>query len=112
LGSYHRAGLNVRSIIALNDTRHFRAVVMLGRNSFELAVEIRPIDVVPDAIQKMVTFERLEKLKATEFASTHKLEFPTDFAPYHQNWSSLSYARERRVMRTWKSGSGRGLELR
>lgn len=56
LAPYHRAGLNVGSIIALNDAKHFQAVAMLARSLFELAVEISLINVVPDAVNKMVAF--------------------------------------------------------
>jgi hypothetical protein len=85
--SYHGAALNVRSIIALNNGKHFQAVAMLARSVFELAVEIRLIDVVSDAVIRMVAFHRLEKLKAaqnaTRFAANHTLQFATDLTHYH-----------------------------
>jgi Family of unknown function (DUF5677) len=88
LVSYHRAVLNVRSIITLNNVAHFQAVAMLARSLFELAVEIRLIDVIAGSVIKMIVFQKLEKLKAalktSEFASTHTLQFPTDLTPYHQ----------------------------
>jgi len=56
LASYHRAGLDLNSAITLNDARHFQAVAKIARGLFELAVEIRLIDVIPDAVAKMVAF--------------------------------------------------------
>jgi hypothetical protein len=88
LMSYHRAALNVRSMIALNNVKHFQAAAMLARSLFELAVEIRLIDVVPDAIIRMVAFQQLEKLKAaqraTSFAAKHTLQFTADLTPYNE----------------------------
>lgn len=85
---YNRAVLDVRSLIALNNVSHFQAVTMLARALFELAVEIRLINVIPDAVPKMVIFHQLEKfkaaLKAIKFASNHTLQFPVDLSPYQQ----------------------------
>src|ERR1700728_3686982 len=39
LMSYHRAALNVRSMIALNNVKHFQAAAMLARSVFESAVD-------------------------------------------------------------------------
>jgi hypothetical protein len=38
LASYHRAGLDLNSAIALNNARHFQAVAKIARGLFELAV--------------------------------------------------------------------------
>ena len=74
--SYHRAALNLSSMIALNNVKHFQAAAMLARSVFELAVEIRLIDLTPDAVLRMVAFQRLEKLKAAQkairFAANHR----------------------------------------
>jgi hypothetical protein len=86
--SYHRAALNLSSMIALNNVKHFQAAAMLARSVFELAVEIRLIDLMPDAVLRMVAFQRLEKLKAAQkairFAANHTLQFATDLTPYNE----------------------------
>jgi hypothetical protein len=105
LASYHRAGLDLKSAITLNDARHFQAVTKIARGLFELAVEIRLIDVIPDAIPKMIAFQRLERLKAAQkavaFASTHKLEYPTDLSPYHAFIAADQVAIEAEAIKFW-----------
>jgi Family of unknown function (DUF5677) len=88
LMSYHRAALNLSSMIALNNVKHFQAAAMLARSVLELAVEIRLIDLMPDAVLRMVAFQRLEKLKAAQkairFAANHTLQFATDLTSYNE----------------------------
>ena len=105
MASYHRAGLDLNSAIALNNARHFQAVAKIARGLFELAVEIRLIHVIPDAVSKMVAFQRLERLKAAQkavaFASNHTPEFPVDLTPYHSFIAANQVAIEAEAMKFW-----------
>jgi Family of unknown function (DUF5677) len=105
LASYHREGLDLKSAITLNDARHFPAVAKIARGLFELAVEIRLIYVIPDAVPKMVAFQRLERLKAAQkavaFASTHTLEFSIDLSPYRAFIAANQVAIEAEAIKFW-----------
>jgi hypothetical protein len=72
---YHRAVANVASLQQLNHKQHFQAISMLTRSLFELAVDIRLIDALPDAIAKMLVFSEVEKLrcakKILDFKASH-----------------------------------------
>jgi hypothetical protein len=46
--------------------RDFQAVAMLARNLFELAVDIKLINAVPDSVKKMLTFTDVEKLRSAK----------------------------------------------
>lgn len=105
LASYHRAGLDLNSAIKLNDARHFQAVAKIARGLFELAVEIRLIDVIPDAVPKMVAFQRLDRLKAAQkavaFASNNTLEFPIDLSPFQAFIAANQVAIEAEAVKFW-----------
>jgi hypothetical protein len=62
--TYHRATMNVDTILKLPDGRHFQAIASLARTIFELAVEIRLMATVPDAAAKVKLFDDVEKLKS------------------------------------------------
>ena len=66
IGMYYRAALNVSSLVALNDPRHFQAISQAARTLFELAVDVRLVDVVPDAPAKIFAFSDLERLKGAK----------------------------------------------
>ena len=65
-GLYYRADSNVASMLDLKHTKHFQALIMLARSLFELAVDVRLIDVVPNSIPKLVHVTKFEKLRAAE----------------------------------------------
>lgn len=65
-GNYYRAVANVESILTLKNVRDFQAVAMLARNLFELAVDIKLINAVPDSVKKMLTFTEVEKLRSAK----------------------------------------------
>jgi hypothetical protein len=63
-GIYYRGKANIESLLSLKNVKDFQAITMLARSLFELAVDIRLIDVIPDAVKKIVTFSEVEKLRA------------------------------------------------
>jgi hypothetical protein len=65
-GLYLRARANVQSLLALKQAMDFQAIVMLARNLFELSVDVKLLDVVPDAVDKFAVFAEVEKLRAAE----------------------------------------------
>ena len=49
IGTYHRTTANIATLLEFKQPKHFQAIAMLARGLFELAVDIRLIDVIPDA---------------------------------------------------------------
>jgi hypothetical protein len=62
-GSYYRARLIVESLLSLRNPKDFQVIAMASRSLFELAVDIKLIDVVPDAVKKILAFTEVEKLR-------------------------------------------------
>ncbi|HEX9110136.1 MAG TPA: DUF5677 domain-containing protein [Terriglobales bacterium] len=63
IGTYHRTTANTATLLELRQPKHFQAVAMLARGLFELAVDIRLIDVIPDGPRKTLEFTDAEKLR-------------------------------------------------
>lgn len=64
IGTYLRTLANVRTLMMLKDASTFQAIAMLSRALFELAVDIRLQQQLPDAAEKVMAFVRVEKLRA------------------------------------------------
>jgi len=62
--NYHRAAFNVEMMLAIKDTKQFQAVSLLARAVFELAVEMKSINVDPGAARKIELFSRVELLRS------------------------------------------------
>jgi hypothetical protein len=60
---YYRAVASVRSLLMFQDASHFQAIAMLARALFELAVDLRFIDVEADAIAKLYAYCASERLR-------------------------------------------------
>jgi hypothetical protein len=63
IASYYRAAGNVTTLLELKHPKHFQAIAMLARNLFELAVDIKLIDIIPDGPTKIREFTDVEKLR-------------------------------------------------
>lgn len=63
IGTYYRAMANVETLLEFKQPKHFQAIAMLARGVFELAVDIRLIDVIPDSETKIREFTDVEKLR-------------------------------------------------
>jgi hypothetical protein len=76
IATYRRTVANVASLLELKSAKHFQAIAMLARALFELAVDIRLIDVLPQSCEKMVAFVDVEKLrcalKVQQFKASHQ----------------------------------------
>jgi hypothetical protein len=85
VGTYYRAVANIRTAILLKQPAHYQAAAMLARTNIELAIDIRLLDIVPDAVPKMMAFGDSEKLrtaqKVVDFAKTAPKAVP-DLATY------------------------------
>lgn len=73
---YQRVRMNVESMLNLRTVRDFQAVVMLTRSLFEMAVDIKLIDFLPDAVDKVGAFTEIEKLRAAKKIVAYKAAHP------------------------------------
>jgi hypothetical protein len=75
VGTYLRTRGNIESLLEISNSKHFQVVAMLARTLFELAVDIRLLDKIPNGPEKMVVAVEVEKLrtarKAVAFATAN-----------------------------------------
>jgi hypothetical protein len=64
IATYYRASGNAASLLELKQPRHFQAIAMLARSLFELAVDIKLIDLIADSPIKIREFTDVEKLRS------------------------------------------------
>jgi hypothetical protein len=76
MGIYQRARANVESLLSLRYAKDFQAIAMITRSLFELAVDIRLIEHIPDAIAKIAAFSEVEKLRAAKQILAFKADHP------------------------------------
>jgi len=67
----------VETILTLKNVRDFQAVAMLARALFELAVDIKLINAVPDSVKKILTFTDVEKLRSAKRVVAFKTANPS-----------------------------------
>ena len=83
---YWRSVNNVASMLQLSDVRHFQTIANLARTMLELAADAHLLKSIPDSVQKLLYFNRLERLRAARgilnYESTHKLSMPLNSSPY------------------------------
>jgi hypothetical protein len=75
-GIYYRAKANVESLLCLKSVKDFQAITMLTRSLFEFAVDIKLIDVIPDAERKIAAFSEVEKLRAAKRIADYRAANP------------------------------------
>jgi hypothetical protein len=63
-GLYYRTTANAATLQLLKEAQHFQAISTAARTMFELSVDVRLLDVVPDSVDKMLTFSDVERLRA------------------------------------------------
>jgi len=75
VGTYYRARCHLDTVLELKNVIHFQAAAMLARGLFELAVDMRLLEVTPMGWLKMLAFVDVEKLrcarKIVKFAKSH-----------------------------------------
>jgi hypothetical protein len=76
IGAYYRARANIESILQFQNPKHFQAIATLARGLFELAVDIRLLEVVPNAAIKMKEFTDVEKLRVARQAEAFTIANP------------------------------------
>jgi len=64
LGTYLRTRGNIESLLEINNSKHFQVIAMLARALFELAVDIRLLDKIPNGPEKMVVAVEVERLRS------------------------------------------------
>jgi hypothetical protein len=52
IGTYYRTSGSIESILEFKHPKHFQAVAMLARGLFELAVDMRLLEVIPNGAIK------------------------------------------------------------
>ncbi len=72
VGTYYRAICNIDSVLECQHPKHFQAVAMLARGLFELAVDMRLLEVVANAALKMNAFIEVERLRCARKAVAFK----------------------------------------
>jgi hypothetical protein len=66
IGNYYRGKTNIETLLSLKSAKDLQAIAMVARGLFELAVDTRLIDIIPDAVLKILTFSDVEKLRAAK----------------------------------------------
>lgn len=76
IGTYYRIIGNVETLLRMDKSKDFQAIAMLSRALYELAVEIKLLEVIPDGWGKMLAFVDLDKLRLAERIVRFKTENP------------------------------------
>jgi hypothetical protein len=76
IGTYYRTSGNIESVLEFQHPRHFQAAAMLARALFELAVDMRMLEAVPNSTVKMNAFIEVEKLRCARKAVAFKTSHP------------------------------------
>ena len=106
IGTYWRAVANVESLLATKSAKDSQAIAMLARGLFELSVDIRLIDAIPDGPAKMIAFCDVEKLRAARKIVAFKTANPTaaiHIATYDSFIASEATRIEAERSRLWPS---------
>lgn len=74
---YWRGAAHAMSLSKLNGHQHFQAITMIARSLFELSVDLRLIDKIPNGVEKMIAFVDAEKLRAARKIVKFKQKHPT-----------------------------------
>jgi|HubBroStandDraft_1064217.scaffolds.fasta_scaffold70302_2 hypothetical protein len=76
-GIYLRVKANVESLLSLRYAKDFQAIAMVTRSLFELAVDMKLIKQIPDAVLKIGAFSEVEKLRAARMIVAFKATHPS-----------------------------------
>lgn len=75
--TYWRSAAHALSLSKFKGPQHFQAITMIARNLFELSVDLKLIDMIPDGPEKMTAYVDVEKLRAARKIVKFKQEHPT-----------------------------------
>jgi hypothetical protein len=76
IGNYYRGKANVETLLSLKNAKDLQAISMVARGLFELAVDVKLIGVILDAVKKILTFSDVEKLRAARKIVKFKAAHP------------------------------------
>ncbi len=76
IGNYYRAKAHIDTLLSLKSAKDLQAIAMVARGLFELAVDTKLIDVVPNAVKKILVFSDVEKLRAARKIVKYKAANP------------------------------------
>ena len=76
IGTYYRTLGNIETLLVLNKSLHFQALTMLARALFELAVDVRLLEMIPNGWEKMVAFVDVERLRVARKVIAFKKKNP------------------------------------
>jgi hypothetical protein len=74
--TYYRARGNIETMLEIKNAKHFQAAAMLARGVFELAVDIRMLEVTPNGWIKMLAFDEVERLRSARKVVAYKAAHP------------------------------------
>jgi hypothetical protein len=74
--NYERAAINIELLLTLGNTQQFQVISMITRSTFEAAVELALIKIMPDAAEKIAAFSEVEKLKSATKIVAFKNAYP------------------------------------
>jgi hypothetical protein len=66
VGTYYRAVANIHTAILLKQPMHYQGAAMLARTNIELAMDMKLLNIVPDAVPKMMALGDSEKLRTAQ----------------------------------------------
>ena len=77
IGNYYRGKAHIETLLSLKSAKDLQAIAMVARGLFELAVDTKLIDAIPDAVKKILAFSDVEKLRAARKIVKYKAANPT-----------------------------------
>ena len=85
VGTYYRVIGNIDTLLRMDKAKDFQAIAMLARALFELSVDLRLLQSIPDGWGKILAYADVEKLRTAKRITTFKANNPTtdiDTTPY------------------------------
>ena len=76
IGNYYRGKAHIETLLSLKSAKDLQAIAMVARGLFELAVDTKLIDAIPDAVKKILAFSDVEKLRAARKIVKYKAANP------------------------------------
>src|SRR5579872_1722019 len=93
---YWRTVAHVMSLSKLEGHQHFQAITMIARSLFELSVDLKLIDKIPDGVEKMIAYVDVEKLRAARKIVEFKQKHPTSMVDDSEHASYIA-SEEKRI---------------
>jgi hypothetical protein len=76
IGNYYRGKAHIETLLSLKSAKDLQAIAMVARGLFELAVDTKLINAIPDAVKKILAFSDVEKLRAARKIVKYKAANP------------------------------------